>query len=314
MLLAYYIHDLSPFLLQFGSGFGLRWYGLAYVAAFACGYLLYRNLSRRGFADLPEKQIGDFIAWWVVLGTLLGGRLGYMFLYDFGGFLENPLSIFKVWEGGMSAHGGMLGLVAATWLYSRKYRISWLNLGDNLTVTAPLGLFFGRCANFINGELYGRAATVPWAVQFPKELYSDPAMASRVIQESGSISLDVLIETGPHTPALREILASILTPRHPSQIYEAAIEGLLLFAILWILRTRFLFPNGVLTGVFFMGYAILRSIAEIFREPDSTMIFSLTRGQFYSIFLFLIGVAFLIFGILRPSYPLKFQKSKRKEN
>ena len=310
----YYLHDLSPFFLRFGEGaFGLRWYGLSYVAAFLAGYMIYLALSRKGCADLPINQVGDFMTWWVVLGTIIGGRLGYMVFYDLDGFLSNPLSVFKVWEGGMSAHGGMIGLVAATLIYSRVHHISWTNLGDNLVVVAPVGLFFGRLANFINGELYGRPSNVFWAVQFPKELHGDPAMATTALRNAGAVSpgldsVERIIDTVPHSAALREMLAEILTPRHPSQLYEAALEGLLLFVVLWILRTRFRLPNGVLTGLFFIGYAVLRSACEFFREPDSPLLYNLTRGQFLSVFLFLIGLAFVAAAVLRPVYPEKLAR------
>jgi len=310
---AVYLHDLSPFLFRFGDGFGLRWYGLAYVAAFLVGYWLYRRLARKGYADLPEAAVGDFIAWWVVLGTIIGGRLGYMVLYQWPAFAANPLDFFKVWEGGMSAHGGMIGLVVATFLYSWVHRVSWLNLGDNLVVVAPLGLFFGRMANFINGELYGNPTAVSWAVQFPKELYSHPALAGQAMQEAaqripGSATLEQLVEGVRHSSQIREILTDVLTPRHPSQLYEAFLEGGLLFLLLWLLRTRFVVPNGFLTGVFFIGYAFLRSAAEVFREPDAGLIGGLTRGQFFSIFLALIGLAFLVYSLLRPTFPLGSQK------
>lgn len=301
MLLAYYLHDLSPFLIEFGDNFGLRWYGLAYVAAFLTGYWLYKVLCRRGYAKLPESQVGDFMTWWVVLGTLLGGRLGYIIFYQWPGFLADPWSIFRVWEGGMSAHGGMLGLIIATWLYSWKTKVPWLNLGDNLVVVAPLGLFFGRVANFINGELFGRPTTVPWAVQFPKEIADNPPLAAQVQGEFfqrlpahlANQPLDALLASAGNSPIVREILEAALTPRHPSQLYQALAEGLLLFVILWIARTRFRLPDGTLTGLFFIAYGILRSIGEFFREPDAPLTGFLTRGQFLSLFAILVGLAFI---------------------
>ena len=160
MLLAYYVHDLSPFLLKIG-GFGLRWYGLAYLAGFVIGTLLYRRLAQRGYSDLRPDQVADFITMGALFGVLLGGRLGYMLFYDPVGFLHDPLLIIRVWEGGMASHGGILGLALYTFWYARKHGFSWRNLCDNLVVVAPVGLFLGRCANFINGELYGREATFP---------------------------------------------------------------------------------------------------------------------------------------------------------
>jgi phosphatidylglycerol:prolipoprotein diacylglycerol transferase len=303
---AFYLHDLSPFLWEFSPGIGLRWYGLAYIAAFFSGWFIYRYLSRTGWADLPEKSVGDFITWWVVLGTIIGGRLGYVLFYQPSMLMHAPLDIFKVWEGGMSAHGGMLGLVIATLLYARVHKISWLNLGDNLVVAAPVGLFFGRMANFINGELYGRVTQVPWAVQFPKELHALPDTVRAIwhtFPDLNGAGVERIAVAMDRVPGVREFLQEALHPRHPSQLYEAFLEGLVLFAILWLLRTRFRLPNGMLTGVFFIGYAIFRSFAEIFREPDSTLVAALTRGQFLSVFLCLLGTAFVAYGWKFPAYP-----------
>ena len=314
VILAYYVHDLSPFLLDFGNGIGLRWYGLAYVAAFFVGYRLYVRLTKRGYSDLAPAQVGDFITGVALFGVILGGRLGYMLLYDWENFSSDPLVFFKFWDGGMSSHGGMVGIVVFTFLYARRNHVSWLNIGDNLVVVAPVGLFFGRCANFINGELYGRVTGVAWAVQFPKELYDAPPEAVR-LAISGAAALNprwttvaAVVENVRLSPALREQLAGTLAPRHPSQIYEALLEGALLFAILYILRTRFRLPNGVLTGVFFVAYAILRIIGEMFREPDAPLTMALSRGQFLSLFLVVIGVGFLVYAVLKPTWAPKFRE------
>ena len=143
-------------------------------------------LSKRGYADLPPQRVGDFITGCALFGVIVGGRLGYVF-FDKPEMLREPLSILRVWEGGMSSHGGMLGLLLFTFYYAWRHKISWLNLGDNLVVTAPIGLFFGRCANFINGELYGRIANVPWAMQFPKELFDHPQEAERAVEACARI-------------------------------------------------------------------------------------------------------------------------------
>ena len=314
-LLAFYVHQLSPFLLQINEQFGLRWYGLAYVGGFIAGYFVFRWLSRKGYADLPEKEVGDFITWWVVLGTLLGGRMGYILFYRFGDFASDPFMIFKVWEGGMSAHGGILGLLIATVAYARLHRLSWFNLADNLVVTAPIGLFFGRCANFINGELYGHASRVPWAVQFPKEAHDNPVIHNQLLQRVPSEEWDRLNATSMEeavrqSEIVREAAAEVLTPRHPSQIYEALLEGAVLFAVLFWMRTRFRLPNGGLTGTFFIGYAILRSIGEIFRVPDAPLTGFLTRGQFLSVFLIVAGVGFIVFALRSPHYPRGMTKAE----
>ena len=311
MFLAYYVHGLSPFLLDFGNGFGLRWYGLAYVAAFFAGYRLYDRLAKRGYSDLAPAQVGDFITGVALFGVILGGRLGYMVFYDLPNFCADPLVFFKFWDGGMSSHGGIIGIVVFTFIYSWRKRVSWLNIGDNLVVVAPIGLFFGRCANFINGELFGRVANVPWAIQFPKELYDAPPETVRIaISQAAELNpewttIAAVVENSRLSPALRGQLAGTLSPRHPSQIYEALLEGAILFALLYILRTRFRLPNGVLTGVFFVAYAVLRIIGEMFREPDAPLTMELTRGQFLSLFLVAIGAAFLLYAMLKPSWAPK---------
>jgi phosphatidylglycerol---prolipoprotein diacylglyceryl transferase len=308
-MLAYYVHDLDPLIFRIYDNVGPRWYGLAYVLAFICSYLVYRKLAQRGFADLPVARVGDFITGAALFGVIVGGRLGYVFFYK-PEMLREPLSIFRVWEGGMSSHGGMVGLLAFTFYYAWRHKISWTNLGDNLVVTAPIGLFFGRCANFINGELYGRATNVSWAMQFPKELNENVGEAQQAIAACARIdpsltSPDAIVAAVRHQPAVKEALRSILTPRHPSQTYEAFFEGAVLFAILWFVRTRMRQPNGVLTGLFFIFYAIFRIIVENFREPDASLILGVTRGQFFSVFLVAIGLAFVIVAKLRPTFPKK---------
>ena len=313
MLFAYYVHHLSPFLVHFSGNWGIRWYGLAYVAGFIVGIALYKRLAQRGYSDLKPEVVTDFIVGGAIFGIVLGGRLGYMLFYNLDGFLANPLLIFKLWEGGMSSHGGIVGLTLYTLWYARRHRVSWRNLNDNLAVVAPLGLLFGRLANFINGELYGRATNVSWAMQFPKELYDTATDAQLRIHEAG-LAAAMAIDPAWNTPdriegaartsqPLREALAGVLTPRHPSQLYEAALEGAFLFTLLWLLRTRVRMPNGVLTGVFFLAYALVRIAGECFREPDAPLTGTLTRGQFLSLFLVLLGLAFLVSARLRPSWP-----------
>jgi phosphatidylglycerol:prolipoprotein diacylglycerol transferase len=313
-MFAYYVHDLNPLIFRLWDNVGPRWYGLAYVLAFACSYVVYRRLAQRGFADLPVAKVGDFITGAALFGVIVGGRLGYALFYK-PEMLRAPMSILRVWEGGMSSHGGMLGLLAFTFYYAWRHKISWTNLGDNLVVTAPIGLFFGRCANFINGELYGRPATAGWAMQFPKELTENVGEAERAITacrrvDPSLISSDAIVAAVRHQPQVKEILRGILTPRHPSQLYEAFFEGIVLFAILWFVRTRMRQPNGVLTGLFFIFYAIFRIVVENFREPDATLIGGFTRGQFFSFFLIAIGLGFVIGARLRPMFPKKMTKSE----
>src|SRR5919106_1878689 len=305
-MLAYYLHNLDPIIFRVYDNVGPRWYGLAYVLAFVSSYVLFLWLSKRGYADLPPQHVGDFIPGCALFGVIVGGRLGYFFFYK-PEMLREPLSIVRVWEGGMSSHGGMLGVLLFTFYYAHRHKISWLNLGDNLVVTAPLGLFFGRCANFINGELYGRITNVPWAMQFPKELLDHPAEAERAIRTCAQIdpaltTPEAIIAAVNHQPQVTSALRSILTPRHPSQLYEAFLEEIVLCAILWLERTRTRQPNGVLTGLFFIFYAIFRIVTEFFREPDAAMIGAFTRGQFFSFFLIAIGVAFVVAAKMRPTY------------
>jgi phosphatidylglycerol:prolipoprotein diacylglycerol transferase len=306
-MLAYYLHDLDPIIFRVYDNIGPRWYGLAYVLAFICGYALLGLLAKRGYADLPASRVGDFVTGCALFGVIIGGRLGYVFFYK-PEMLREPLSILRVWEGGMSSHGGMIGLLLFTLYYAHRHKLSWTNLADNLGVTAPLGLFFGRCANFINGELYGRAANVAWAMQFPKELLDHPAEADRAVaacaQIDPSLTTPEAIVSAVHRQSqVKEVLRTILTPRHPSQLYEAFFEGVILFAILWIVRTRTRQPNGVLAGLFFICYATFRIVIETFREPDATFIAGFTRGQFFSFFLIAIGVAFLVAAKMRPTFP-----------
>lgn len=313
--LAYYLHNLDPFIFHITENVGPRWYGLAYVMAFICGFALLSWLSRKGYADISQAQVGDFITWAALFGVMIGGRLGYVLFYK-PQMLRDPLSILRIWEGGMSSHGGMIGLVLFTLFYARKHKMAWTNLGDNLCVTAPIGLFFGRCANFINGELYGRATNVPWAMQFPKELTdsANSALAERALAACQTIDpriteVEDVLHLFPTNPPIENVLRTILTPRHPSQIYEALLEGVVLFLVLWIVRTRMRQPNGVITGLFLSVYAILRIIVENFREPDAPLIGIFTRGQFFSFFLVALGLGFIIVARMRPAYPLKLGHS-----
>jgi phosphatidylglycerol:prolipoprotein diacylglycerol transferase len=309
-MLSYYLHNFDPFIFHLTENIGPRWYGMAYVLAFACSYGLLRVLANRGYADIPPERVGDFVTGVALLGVILGGRLGYVLFYK-PEMLRAPLSILRVWEGGMASHGGMLGILLFTFYFARRHKFSWTNLGDNLCVTAPIGLFFGRCANFINGELYGRAAQVPWAVQFPKELLDAPAgEVDRAVSACAQIdpslkSSEAIVAAAHHQPQVREALRAILTPRHPSQLYEAFFEGIILFLILWFARTRMRQPNGVLTGLFFICYAVFRIAVENFREPDAGLIAGFTRGQFFSFFLIALGLAFVIVAKRHPAYPRK---------
>jgi phosphatidylglycerol:prolipoprotein diacylglycerol transferase len=299
----FYLHRLSPFLVQFSQGFGIRWYGLAYVLSFLLAYRLFRSLCERRLAPLAPESVSDFITWAALFGVLLGGRLGFVLLYDFERLLHDPASLFRVWEGGMASHGGILGLVAFTFYYSRRHKVSWTGIGDSLVTVAPPGLFLVRMANFINGELYGRFSTVPWAVQFPTELREHPELLEQgLFSQMGPEQVVAVVRRGgPEGAAVEAYLREILPSRHPSQIYEALLEGVVLFTCLWFMRTRLRVPRGVLTGTFFILYALLRIIGEQFREPEDFN-FGLPRGVFLSFFLIIIGIAFVAAALRRPEY------------
>jgi phosphatidylglycerol:prolipoprotein diacylglycerol transferase len=308
-VLAYFVDNFDPFIFRLWDNVGPRWYGFAYVLAFVTAFFVVRWLTRRGYCDLPVHRVSDFITWTALFGVLLGGRLGYVLFYK-PEMLREPLSIVRVWEGGMASHGGMIGILLFTLYYAHRHRLSWMNLGDALVVAAPIGLFFGRCANFINGELYGRATNLPWAVQFPKELLENPLEANRAIAAVTKIDPSLtdpeqIIEAARRSSAITDALRAILAPRHPSQLYEAALEGVLLFAILCFVRTRMRQPNGFLTGTFFICYALFRIFVENFREPDAPLAGIFTRGQFLSLFLIAIGIGFIVAAKARPAFPLR---------
>lgn len=254
-MFAYWVHNLDPFLVKFPPSWSIqdiRWYGVAYLTAFIFAAWFLKHKHARGKLKLDCTQQQNFL-FAVFCGMLLGGRLGYALFYKFDYYLKRPLEIFAVWEGGMASHGGIIGILFALLLFGRRYHYSVFSLAD---LTVPLGTFgisLGRCANFINGELYGTVTDVPWAVVFP------------------------------NSPL----------PRHPSQLYEAIGEGLLLF--LWSLyfirkNTHLKTHPGLLVSCFLIYYGLIRYILENFREPDAELIGCFSRGQFYSIFTTLVGI------------------------
>jgi phosphatidylglycerol---prolipoprotein diacylglyceryl transferase len=302
---AYYLHRLDPVIFRISDSIQLRWYGVAYVIGFIVGYLLLLRWARRGVGVLKDTQVADFLTFAAIFGVVLGGRLGYMLLYDLDTLATNPLRFFKLWEGGMASHGGIAGLVLFTLFWSRRHKQSWTGLGDNLVVAAPPGLFFGRIANFINGELYGRPAEVPWAMKFPEEATQPDFPHYDAVQNllpdlPADASVPEAVKSLARTDdAFARGLEPLLTPRHPSQLYEAALEGVLLFAILFYVREKWpRAPHGLITGLFFILYAVFRICGEVYREPEK-FIAGLTEGQFYSCFMIVAGLAFLIFALRR---------------
>ncbi len=238
---------IDPNLLEIGP-FAIRWYALAYIAGLLLGwrYMLRLNSSR---AHLTTSEVIDELLVWAMVGVVLGGRLGYVVFYNLSFYMENPSLIFAVWMGGMSFHGGLLGVTLTIIWFAKRRHLELLRLSDLVSCAVPLGLFFGRIANFINGELFGRVTDVPWAMTFPRG--------------------------GP-------------LPRHPSQLYEAALEGIVLFALLaWLAwHKSALQKPGMLTGVYLLGYALARALIELVRQPDVQIGFlplGTTIGQWLSV-------------------------------
>ncbi len=254
--------QFDPVAIQLGP-FAIHWYGLMYLA----GFLTFLWLGRKRIATLHNPQINkkllDDLLFYGVLGVILGGRLGYILFYKPAYYFSHPMEIFAVWQGGMSFHGGFLGvLLAMAWL-AHKYQLHWLQLTDFIAPMVPPGLAFGRLGNFINGELWGRPSDAPWAMVFPK--------------------VDNL-------------------PRHPSQLYEFALEGLLLFALLWI-YARKPRPVGAVSGLFLIGYGSLRFLVEFTREPDDflgPLTLGMSMGQWLSLPMIFAGIALFSYSLRRP--------------
>jgi phosphatidylglycerol---prolipoprotein diacylglyceryl transferase len=254
----------DPIAISIGP-IAIRWYALAYIGGIVLGWIYARSLVKKerlwgGPAPISLPQLDDFILW-VTVGIIVGGRTGYVLFYNPAFFAQHPAEIFQLWNGGMSFHGGFLGCVAAVMLFARRNGISILSLGDITTAVGPIGLFLGRLANFINSELWGRTtdASVPWAVVFPNG--------------------------GP-------------LPRHPSQLYEAALEGILLFAVLAIMiRMGALKRPGLILGSFIAIYALARITGELFREPDPQLGFlwrGLTMGMLLSLPMIIAGLILIV--------------------
>lgn len=305
LTLAYYVHHLSPDLVKFNDSIAVHWYGLSYVVGFYLAFLVMHSLAKRGMSEIKPEAVADFITMTAIFGVVLGGRLGYMLLYNFDAFIHNPLIFLQIYDGGMASHGGIAGVALFLLWYARKHKISWTGLGDTLVAGAPLGIMTVRIANFINGELFGRITTVPWAVKFPTEIHH----LDFLNRTTSKLPFESFPQHSPDILAFYEKnygdvsqFTELLHPRHPSQLYESAGEGLLLFLVLYTIRVKFpRLPHGILTGLFFILYAAVRIALECVREPDSgsQMILGLTRGQFFSTFMIAAGLAFLAFGWTR---------------
>lgn len=312
---AAWIHDLDPFAIGF-----IRWYGLAYLAGFVCGYFLVRRVLRAPNSPLAPEKASDLV-FALVLGVMIGGRLGYIAFYEpsllwtFSDELPywNALAINR---GGMASHGGMIGVAVAALVFARRQKVPFLFVADLSAFGAPLGLLFGRIANFVNGELFGRPAppSLPWAVKFPQEMHLWDAPRLREVHERlALVQRDVptiddvigAIQSGDTVTA--NAIGPLLTARHPSQLYEALLEGLLLFIVVLIVWRKPRKP-GTVAATFAIVYAIVRIFGEQFRLPDAPVLEAaglvITRGQLLSFGLLAVGVALAFFVHRRAAAPL----------
>ncbi len=251
---------IDPIIFSIGP-VALRWYGMMYLVGFLGAMFIANKAADKSGGEWTREQVSDLL-FYGFLGVILGGRIGYVLFYQFDYFLAEPLYLFKIWAGGMSFHGGLLGVIAAVYLFARKTNKAFLTVGDFVAPLVPIGLGMGRLGNFINAELWGRQTDVPWAMVFP----TDP----------------------------------LQLPRHPSQLYEFFLEGVVLFAILYVI-TRKPRSLGLASGVFLIGYGVFRTIIEFFREPDAHLglYFSfITKGQILSVPMILGGILIIYLGYL----------------
>jgi len=346
-MLAYYLHNLNPKIFEI-HGYGPRWYGFSYLMGFLCAYLLVLKLSRQKILQVPREKVPDMVTLFCIFGVLLGGRLGYVLFYgphllvDFGRSFPY-WGVLRVNEGGMSAHGGVVGTVLAVGYYAWRNKVSVINLFDASAMVAPIGLMFGRIANFINGELYGHITSVPWAVQFPTELRMapptpgaptvDPARVNALIDQVYQQFPEVARQAQEYAPAdqrgvaidkiiqmvqagnqqIADLLRPVLPARHPSQLYEALLEGLLLFVICWTVGQMWR-KKGMASGAFLVFYPIMRITGEQFRVGDSPRhIFGmeLSQGVLLSIPMFLLGLGYWIYFARKGQFERSTSNVKR---
>lgn len=281
----HWLVDIDPVAFSLGP-LDVHWYGLAYLAAFAAFWLVGSRLAvMRPWAGWTREDVSDFM-FYGMLGVIAGGRLGYVLFYGFDRLLADPLFLVRVWDGGMSFHGGLLGVIAAMAWYGRKTGRGFWRVADFVAPIAPLGLAFGRLGNFIGGELWGRASEAPWAMVFPAALPPGAAPGGlRAAWEAGLLDAYA---------------------RHPSQLYQAGLEGLVLFLLLmaWSSRPR---PLGAVSGLFLVGYGVFRGIAEFFREPDAHLGYLagewLTMGMLLSLPMIAAGLVLMAFAQRRNVMP-----------
>lgn len=343
----YWVHNLNPFLIQFSPTFGIRWYGLAYLTGFIVGAMMMIFIAKRGRRTIRPEMVTDYITY-VVLGVMIGGRLGYALFYspdlltDFSSRFPY-WGVLRVWEGGMASHGGMIGVLVAAILFARRHKLDWRHLGDLTVLGGSVGIFFGRIANFINGELFGRETPpgFPLAAKFPSEMFlwlkhdrekalSDTSadLLPRMNEAVKTVGVNVdqwmswvshvrtdssaryqitsvintLIEQIQHgNEAARQALGAVLTPRYPSQLFEAVLEGLVMFLIAFFFWRKPRKP-GVVGSVWLTCYAVVRIIGEQFRLPDADIGYQLgglTRGQWLSIGMLVISLGLVVYTATR---------------
>ncbi|GDY00538.1 prolipoprotein diacylglyceryl transferase [Phycisphaerae bacterium] len=329
LTLAAYLHDISPFLVEFSPGFGLRWYGLSYAMGFAVAYLIFRFLCKRGYTTIPEQKLIDGLLL-LIATVIVGGRLGYVLIYD-RAILTQFDAAFPYWgvlrlsQGGMAYHGALVGVALGVWYIAKKNKVSAWHVADVASLGASIGLGLGRVANFINGELLGKIVAAPgepapwWSVKFPQELVSghEPPLTDAQQQQLGDLIARVakpnddgylatsrLIDAVQHgAPSIRgpikQALEPLLSARHPSQLYQAFFEGVVLTVVLWIIARK---PHltGMVAAAFLGVYGVLRVIAEFFRLPDAQFgaaarIAGLSRGQWLSVLMVAVGVAAFVY-------------------
>lgn len=341
MMLASWVHDLSPFVVRFSGSAGIRWYGLAYVAGFVVAYFILQRLAKKQQSPLPAHKVADAMLV-LVAATMLGGRLGYIVFYDIAALTTFSKS-FPFWDvlnlakGGMAYHGALIGVYLGSWIVYRKYCAStwrWSALADVLALACTLGLGFGRLANFVNGELLGKVVAPPgtdgpwWSVRFPQELGSGHApqlsdaqsaqleallLKHQLPSDQGDFGLamdrmiGVLQKGGAQGEAVARELAPLLASRFPSQLLQAFFEGVVLTAVLWLVwllmwRGAGKYKAGVVGACFVLVYGVLRIIAEFYRLPDAqigSQALGLSRGQWLSVAMVAIGLAWLVIAIRR---------------
>lgn len=313
---------IDPVFLDLPGPVDVRWYGLMYLVGILAAYGILRHLAHAGDLRLSAPRVGELVST-LVVGIIVGGRLGYILFYDFQDTVARPLAALRIWEGGMSFHGGLLGVIVATVWFTRRHGLPFLNVGDALALATPFGLLAGRLANFINGELYGRVASpdVPWAIRFP----TDPVAlrlldASNLPMRARELRIEAAYESG-----LWDAIRQRVPLRHPSQLYEALMEGILLAVLLWgiyywrrrrgggdatvqsVAGSRF---DGLFAALFLMGYGTARFVVELYRQPDAqfrapddplgTVLGPLTMGQVLSAAMILAGALLLVLARRHP--------------